>query len=109
VFDNTFNTLTYNYLRELLFGQHYHISDHFLVIATISLQVLQIICSTSLRCNFRNLDEDVFCRRILTSSVYENPKSNTSDFANQLTDDLGKILDELISLKKPTQLTDDLT
>jgi len=74
--------------------------DHFLIITTVSLQVPQIICSTSLRRNFRNLNKDLFRRRILISSVHENPKSNIIDFVNQLTDDLVKVLDELVPLKK---------
>jgi len=45
------------------------LTDYFLFIATISLQVPQIIRSTSLRRNFHNLDEDLFRCRILTSSV----------------------------------------
>jgi len=78
-------------------------SDHCLVIATLRLQVPRIICSTSLRRNFRHLDEDRFRRLILASSVYENPKSNTNDFANQIIDDLVKVLDELVPLKKSTR------
>jgi hypothetical protein len=58
-------------------------SDHFLIIATLNAQAAPIICSTSLRRNFRQLDEDLFRRRILASSVNENPKSNTNDIANQ--------------------------
>lgn len=42
-------------------------------------------------------------RRLLASSVYENPKSNTNDFANQLIDDLVKVLDELVPMKKSTR------
>ena len=63
----------------------------------------RIICSTSLRRNFRHLDEDRFRRLILASSVYEHPKSNTNDFANQIIDDLVKVLDELVPLKKSTR------
>jgi len=83
-------------------------SDHFLVIATVNLQMPQIICSTSFQRHFRNLDEDLFRghkRSILVHGAFMkiNPKSNTNNFANQLTYDLVKVLDELIPLKKSTR------
>src|SRR5258706_10615929 len=61
------------------------------------------VCSSSLRRNFRRIESDKFRQLLMESSVYVTPKSDVDGYANQLNDDLIKILDELAPLKKITR------
>jgi hypothetical protein len=78
------------------------ISDHYMVITSLSCTVHRPTCISSLRRNFRLFDDGLFRSKLSASNVFTKPKMKTDDFACQLRDDVIAIL-EIAPVKKFTR------
>jgi Reverse transcriptase (RNA-dependent DNA polymerase) len=81
------------------------ISDHSMVIASLSCAISRPACVSSLRRDFRTFDTDLFRTTLAASSVFTNPEAKTNDFARQLRDDVIATLDKIAPARKFTRRT----
>lgn len=79
------------------------VSDHFVVYSRLNMSWSRPSTVKFWRRNFKSLNISLFRSKLLASSIFMCPKTNTNDFTVQLRDDVMAILDELAPSKLVTK------